>query len=181
MAKKRFKSEEVADIVTNDDFHMSDLDSDGEPSSDDTSDTDWGSEDGTSSGEESPEEEGDARDLIELSNDIGESSTDTMINEINGNNSAISWENVEKDPDFSERQEVNVPEDNVDGNEEINDAEEDIGGDSDGLLMSNLLSSSQLSYPEDSDQEQQVLVNKGLQGVRGKERKLACTRERGRV
>ena len=53
MAKIRFTAEEVADIVTNDGIHFSDLDSDGEQSSHDTSDTDWGSGDGSSS-EESP-------------------------------------------------------------------------------------------------------------------------------
>ena len=55
MAKICFAAE-VADIVTNDDIHFCDLDSDGEQSSHDTSDTDWGSGDG-SSGKQSPLDE----------------------------------------------------------------------------------------------------------------------------
>ena len=79
-------------IVTNDGIHFSNLDSDGEQSSHDTSDTDYGCRDGSSS-EESSLDEAIVHIAIEPNNDIDDSATDITTNEdsrtITGKNSIL--------------------------------------------------------------------------------------------
>ena len=72
----------MADIVTNDDIHFTHLDSDGEQSSHDSSDTDWGSGDGSSS-EESSLFETTVHIANKPNNDIDDSATDTTTGENN--------------------------------------------------------------------------------------------------